>query len=169
MIELPGGSGRMPRGGTMPDPSDALNRLRAIASRIDGRAGRARDAAEHIRLTRDFHWVGLYDVTPSEICAIAWTGTSAPGFPRFPRTQGLNGAAVAEGRAIVVNDVRKDPRYLTTFGSTLAEAIVPVRRGDTIVGTLDVESDRVDAFTPDDEHFLQQCATALASLWSHPA
>jgi GAF domain-containing protein len=150
----------------MPNPSDVLSRLEAMAARDDDRESRAREAAEHIRVARGFHWVGLYDVTPSEICVIAWTGTTAPRFPTFPRTQGLNGAAVVEGRPIVINDVRKDPRYLTTFGSTLAEAIVPVRVGEAIVGTIDVESDRVDAFTADDEHFLEQCATALATLWS---
>ena len=154
---------------TLPDPSDVLSRLRAVAAGDGNRAGRARQAAEHLRLARGFHWVGFYDVTPSEICIVAWTGSAGPAFPRFPRTQGLNGAAVAERRPIIVNDVRKDPRYLTTFGSTLAEAVVPVLRDDTIVGTIDVESDRVDAFEPADERFLQQCAVALAPLWSSSA
>ena len=153
----------------MHDSVDALGRLTAIAVRNDDRVSRAKDAAECIRLARNFHWVGLYDVTSSEIRAIAWTGTTPPTHPTFPRTQGLNGAAVAEGRPVIINDVRKDPRYLTTFGSTLAEAIVPVRTGNRIVGTVDVESDRVNAFTPDDEHFLQQCAVAIASLWSSHA
>ena len=52
---------------------------------------------------------------------------AAPAFPVFPRTHGLNGAAVVEQRPIVINDVRNDSRYLTTFGTTLAEAIVPVQ------------------------------------------
>jgi len=147
-------------------PADTLERLKAIAAGTEDRAARAKDAAECIRQARQFRWVGLYDVTSSEIRAIAWTGTNPPAYPTFPRTQGLNGAAVAEGRPVIINDVRKDSRYLTTFAATLAEAIVPVRVGDTIVGTLDVESDRVDAFTPDDERFLRQCAGAIAPLWS---
>lgn len=150
----------------MHNASDVLMRLVAIATRNDDRVNRAREAAEQIQLARNFHWVGLYDVTPSEICIIASTAATAPAFPSFPRTRGLNGAAVAAGRPIIINDVRTDARYLTTFGTTLAEAIVPVRLGDTIVGTIDVESDRVNAFTSDDEHFLEHCAGALASLWS---
>jgi L-methionine (R)-S-oxide reductase len=153
----------------MPDPDDILSRLAAIAARNDDRAGRAREAAESIRLARNFHWVGLYDVTASEIRALAWTGVQPPAFPIFPRTQGLNGAAVSAGCPVVINDVRNDRRYLTTFGTTLAEAIVPVKVGDAIVGTIDVESDQVDAFKADDEHFLQRCAEALASLWSSRA
>jgi len=143
-----------------------LETVREIAARPGDRAGRAKDAAERIRSARNYHWVGLYDVTASEIRAIAWTGREAPAFPTFPRTQGLNGAAVDAGRPVIVNDVRADPRYLTTFGATRAEAIVPVRRDGTIVGTLDVESDRVNAFDSADEEFLVSCAAALAVLWS---
>jgi GAF domain-containing protein len=145
---------------------DFLARLAAIAALKDDRLRRAREAAENILGARNFHWVGLYDVKPLEICAIAWTGPTPPAFPTFSRTQGLNGAAVATGRPVVVNDVRSDPRYLTTFGATLAEAIMPVRSGGRIVGTIDVESDRVNAFTADDERFLEQCAAALQPLWA---
>ena len=151
----------------MPDPDDILSRLAAIAARNDDRAGRGKEAAESIRLARNYHWIGLYDVTASEIRALAWTGVKPPAFPIFPRTQGLNGAAVSAGWPVVINDV--DRRYLTTFGTTLAEAIIPVRVGKTIVGTIDVESDQINAFTADDERFLQRCAEALVPLWSSRA
>ena len=149
-----------------PDSRDVLSRLRAIAASRGDRVERAREAAEQIRLGGNYHWVGLYDVTDSEICVIASTGTAPPAYPRFPKTQGLNGAAVSSGRPVTVNDVRNDPRYLTTFGTTRAEAIVPIGVRNAIVGTIDVESDRVDAFAKEDERFLQQCAAALWPLWS---
>lgn len=79
----------------------------------------------------------------------------------------MNGAAVSSGSPVIVQDVRNDPRYLTTFGATLAEAIFPVRAPNgTIVGTIDVESDRVHSFAREDEHFLSLCADALAELWA---
>ena len=144
-----------------------LDELRSIAISEGDRAGRARSAAEYIRAARGYHWVGLYDVTPSHILAIAWTGADAPAFPTFPRSQGLNGAAVAAGRPVIVQDVRQDSRYLTTFGTTRAEAVFPVRGPDqAIVGTIDVESDRINAFSAEDERFLQSCADVLATLWT---
>ncbi|MFL5550335.1 MAG: GAF domain-containing protein [Gemmatimonadaceae bacterium] len=146
-----------------------VRRLTAIAARSDKRADRAKEAAECICVARNFHWVGLYDVTSSEIRAIAWTGPTPPAFPTFARTHGLNGAAVAAGRPIIVNDVRTDSRYLTTFGTTLAEAVVPVRSGTRVAGTIDVESERVNAFSTDDQKFLEQCAVALQPLWSSDA
>ena len=145
-----------------------LERLCNLASAATDRAGRARDAAELIRTARGFHWVGLYDVTLTEIAAIGWTGADAPAFPRFPITRGLNGAAVASRQHVIVQDVTRDPRYLTTFGSTRAEAIfvVAAPTDGRIIGTIDVESDRPNAFTPEDETFLRSCAEALVSLWS---
>jgi L-methionine (R)-S-oxide reductase len=153
----------------MSDSRAVISRLAAIAARSDNRATRAREAAECICIARNFRWVGLYDVSSSEIRAIGWTGPSPPAFPTFPRTQGLNGAAVASGRPIIINDVRTDPRYLTTFSTTLAEAVVPVRCGTRVVGTIDVESDQVNAFSPEDGEFLEQCAVSLQPLWSPDA
>jgi GAF domain-containing protein len=127
----------------------------------------ARRAAEVIRDARGYRWVGLYDVTSSEIVAIGWTGAVAPAFPHFPRDRGLNGEAVHSAQPVVVQDVSVDPRYLTTFGSTGAEAIFPIVFPSTgeVVGTIDAESERKHAFTPDDDAFLSECATALLPLW----
>jgi GAF domain-containing protein len=145
--------------------SDAYSDLRTILSGSLDRAAKARALAEALRRAMAYHWVGLYDVTPTHICAIAWTGAVAPAFPSFPRSQGLNGAAVDSGQPLVVQDVRQDPRWLTTFGTTKAEAIFPVRMHGSIVGTIDVESDRVGAFTAADERFLTGAAEVLRPLW----
>jgi GAF domain-containing protein len=144
----------------------SLEQLAAFQRVPMARGELARHAAEVIRAAGGYHWVGLYDVTASHITAIAWTGPTAPQHPTFPVTQGLNGAAVAQRGAVIVQDVRQDPRYLTTFGSTLAEAILPVfSSGGDVVGTIDVESDRVNAFTAADVAFLRRCADVLAFLW----
>ena len=99
--------------------------------------------------------------------AVAWTGSESPGHPTFPVDQGLNGAAASARAPIIVQDVRHDSRYLTTFGSTRAEAIFPVlSAAGPVLGTIDVESERIDAFRSEDEVFLNRCATEIASLWS---
>jgi GAF domain-containing protein len=110
----------------------------------------------------------VYQVTDHEIAAVGWSGPGAPTHPRFPVTQGLSGAAVASGRAVVVGDVTADPRYLTAFSSTRSEAIVPVVDPATgaVVGTLDVESAERDAFTDADQQALERCAAALGSLFA---
>ena len=67
---------------------------------------------------------------------------------------------------MIVEDVSTDPRYMTTFPSTKSEIIVPVLVGETVLGTIDVESDLVNAFSRQDVRFLQDCARAARQLWS---
>jgi hypothetical protein len=38
-------------------------------------------------------------------------------------------------------------------------------QGQTVVGTIDVESDRLDAFTDEDQKMLEQCAISGLPLW----
>lgn len=148
-------------------PDDVVAELRRVASGPGERAARAVRAAELIRACRGYRWTGLYDVLAEEIAAIAWSGPEAPEYPRFPRTDGLSGAAVATGEPVVAHDVTTDPRYLTALGTTRSEAIVPVRvpGSGEVVGTVDVESERVGAFTDADVVFLEACAAALLPLW----
>jgi L-methionine (R)-S-oxide reductase len=145
--------------------------LRGIGDALAGDLGRADKAARVAALIRragGYRWVGLYAVTGREIAAVGWSGPGAPAHPRFPVTQGLSGAAVAARRAVVVNDVSADPRYLTAFATTLSEAIVPVVDPGTgaVVGTLDVESAERDAFTDADRQALEECAAALPDLFA---
>src|SRR6202008_109669 len=95
-----------------------------------------------IALERHYRWVGLYEVTPTEIALLACTGNTPPAFPRFPLSQGLCGSAVALRSIVNVRNVQEDPRWLTTFGTTRSEIIVPVfGAADQVVGLIDVESD----------------------------
>lgn len=72
-------------------------------------------------------------------------------------------AAIAQKQVVNVGDVSADARYLTAFGSTRSEIIVPVldRKGKTVVGTIDIESDRLHAFDPEVEDLLKACAETL--------
>jgi L-methionine (R)-S-oxide reductase len=141
-----------------------LRRLREISS---PRPAAARNAAKLIRAAGRYRWVGLYDVLQTEITVIAWEGPEAPTYLTFPVTQGLNGAAVATKRAVIVQDVSKDPRYLTTIGGTRGEMIQPViDHLGKVVGTIDVESDVKDAFGAHDQSLLSACAEALSWLWT---
>jgi L-methionine (R)-S-oxide reductase len=123
-------------------------------------------AAEEIRKAGDYRWVGIYEVGPDEISVVGWSGPEAPAHPRFPKDRGLCGAAAASGKLVLVPDVTKDPRYLTTLGSTRSEIVVPVKRATgEVVGLIDVESDQVEAFVPHDVRLLEAFAARLAGLF----
>jgi L-methionine (R)-S-oxide reductase len=143
--------------------------LRSLAAAVGSRLQKAKQAAALIRGLGAYRWVGLYDVTAQEIAVIAWDGPEAPTHPRFPITKGLNGAAVASRRPVIAQDVAADPRYLTTIGGTRGEMIQPVvGSSGNVVGTIDVESDRVNAFAARDDELLAACAASLRWLWEPP-
>jgi GAF domain-containing protein len=128
---------------------------------------KAKGIAEAIRDSGAYRWAGIYEINGEEIAAIAWTGGDPPAFPRFPMTQGLCGDAVRARTTVVAGDVAKDPRYLTTFGTTQSEIVVPIfsRGSQTALGLIDVESERLNAFGDADRAFLEDCAMLAAGLW----
>jgi GAF domain-containing protein len=128
---------------------------------------RIKDVAEMIREAREYRWVGIYRVTPKEFVILTGTGDEPPAYPRFPLTQGLCGAVLESRKAVVVGDVRKDTRYLPTFHTTRSEIIIPiVNEQKQIVGMLDAESEKTNAFGKDDRQFLERAAGIIAHCLS---
>ncbi len=62
---------------------------------------------------------------------------------RIPIDTGIMGAAARQRCSLVVNEVAKDPRYITPPGSAkaLAELAVPIMFGEEMLGVLNVEGD----------------------------
>ena len=121
--------------------------------------------AEMIRAACAYRWVGIYKITRGDFVIVAKTGQCPPAYPRFPITQGLAAAALESKKSIMVADVHKDPRYLPTFGSTQSEIVVPViTESEKVVGLLDVESEKLNAFTEADRDFLEHAAFLIARV-----
>jgi L-methionine (R)-S-oxide reductase len=139
-----------------------------ILNSADSQQEKAKQIADKIRLAGGYPWAGIYDVKEKEIKMISCAGRSEPAIPSFPRDKGLNGRAVSQGKTIVVNDIEKDEDYLLTFTNTKSEIVVPVfsRNGQRIAGTIDVEGEKVNAFSDHDIKFLEDCAKKISGLWS---
>jgi L-methionine (R)-S-oxide reductase len=142
--------------------------LHNIVSNSRTRIASVREVAELIRNAGSYRWVGLYDVNiaAGTVTNIAWSGPSAPEYPTFPITKGLTSAAISGKRTVNVGNVAADPRYLTAFSNTRSEIIVPVfDPNDNVVGTIDIESEKSNAFSDEDQAVLEACADAIRPLW----
>jgi putative methionine-R-sulfoxide reductase with GAF domain len=146
---------------------EIVERMRSVVAGKEVRSEKARQLAEAVRSLGNYRWTGLYDVGDLMVSLIAYSGPGAPAYPTFPVTQGLTGAAIREKATVLVGDVQSDPRYLTVFGSTLSEIIVPIvhPQSGKVIGTIDVESERANAFSPSDQQLLEECARAALPLW----
>src|SRR5690348_1075027 len=76
--------------------------------------------------------------------------------------QGVVGAAVEEGRPILVNDIRQEPRYMGPLRNMLSQLAVPMRRKGKVIGALNLLNESEGAFTYQDEALLRQFAAHVA-------
>ncbi len=76
--------------------------------------------------------------------------------------QGVVGAAVEQGRPILVNDISKEPRFMGPLRNMVSQLAVPMRRKGRVIGALNLLSDTSGAFTDQDEALLRQFAAHVA-------
>ena len=76
--------------------------------------------------------------------------------------EGITGAAAAERQAILVPDVRDEPRYLATVDAVRAELAVPMVARGKLVGVIDVQSTRLNAYSEYDRTLLRLIASRVA-------
>jgi L-methionine (R)-S-oxide reductase len=112
----------------------------------EDRVAALQEIADLIRSSGNYRWVGLYDVNYVKkiVENIVFSGPGAPEYPTFPITKGLTARAISNRQTVNVGEVAADPSYLTAFGTTRSEIIVPVfdRLNQKVVGTIDVESEQ---------------------------
>ncbi len=82
---------------------------------------------------------------------------------------GITGWCVLNQRALLVTDVTIEPRYIAVRSTARCEMAAPIQDNDQIIGVIDLESDRVAGFTPDDlkllESFAAEAGRVLHRLW----
>ncbi len=104
-----------------------------------------------------FDWTGFYRVTEPGILKIG-PYQGGHGCLVIPFDRGVCGAAARTGEVQLVPDVEAFPGHIACSSSTRSEIVLPVRdAGGAIIGVLDIDSDRPDAFDQAD-------ATALAAI-----
>jgi GAF domain-containing protein/HAMP domain-containing protein len=83
----------------------------------------------------------------------------------WDKEQSLVARAARTGRAVIVNDVKREPDWLPNplLADTAAEMAVPLLIGDRVLGVLDVQSDRINAFSEDDANIQTTLASQVAT------
>ena len=138
--------------------------LRGAFARELGREALLRTAAEKIRgAGPPYTSVYMYMLDGSELVLEAYAGRETD-HTRIPVGKGVCGTAVATGLDQNVPDVRAIGNYIACNTWTRSELVVLIRRGATILGQIDVDSDEPDPFTPDEEAEVRKVADALAAL-----
>ncbi|HEU4682303.1 MAG TPA: GAF domain-containing protein [Gemmatimonadales bacterium] len=146
------------------DSARVVAALRGAFAREVSREELLRTAAEKIRSAGPpYTSVYLYMLHGNELMLEAYAGRETE-HTKIPVGVGVCGTAVASGQDQNVPDVSAIGNYLACNAWTRSELVVLIRRGNTILGQIDVDSDVPDPFTPDEEAAVKQVADALAIL-----
>jgi L-methionine (R)-S-oxide reductase len=109
-------------------------------------------------------WTGFYrTIIPGQLLRVGPYQGSL-GCLEIAFGQGVCGAAAAKQQTIIVPDVNEFAGHITCDARSRSEIVVPVlnRQGD-LVGVLDIDSERLDAFDTDDQHGLERIVSWFAN------
>ncbi|MEO0386740.1 MAG: GAF domain-containing protein [Pseudomonadota bacterium] len=100
-------------------------------------------------------WVGFYRVVAPGLLKIG-PYQGGHGCLTIPFERGVCGAAAREARTQIVRDVAAFPGHIACSATTQSEIVLPVWSPDgTLIGVLDIDSDRPAAFARADAAWLE--------------
>ncbi len=140
----------------------SLLQIDAILARLTGSQGITEVCRFLRREFAHYSWVGVYALEGSELVLAGWDGAAESEHQRIPVGQGVCGRAARENRTVVVDDVNSDPDYLACFLDTKSEIVVPIRKDGAVLGEIDIDGRKLNAFDASDASFLGQVAARLA-------
>src|SRR6266851_1793973 len=146
--------------------TDKVDEVRKAAAHLNSEARTADQLMEGITLLLNkqmlkYNWVGFYmlepGANPPTLVLGHYQGAMTP-HTRIALNQGICGAAASSGKTVVVDDVKKDPRYLACSLETESEIVVPVFAHGKVAGELDIDSHFLAAFADEDRELVEYCA-----------
>jgi signal transduction histidine kinase len=78
--------------------------------------------------------------------------------------EGITGWVARHGKPARIGDVTQDPRYVAARRGVKSELAVPLEVNGETRGVINVDSDRADAFSADDQDLLEQLAVQAAKV-----
>jgi L-methionine (R)-S-oxide reductase len=150
-------------------PQKRISEIRKEADRLNSEARSADQLMENISVLLNkemlkYNWVGFYmleaGANPPVLVLGHYQGAMTP-HTRISLHQGICGAAASSGKTVVVDDVKKDPRYLACSLETKSEIVVPIFIKGKVAGELDIDSHFLAAFGEEDRELVEYCAELI--------
>jgi L-methionine (R)-S-oxide reductase len=108
------------------------------------------------------NWAGFYLAHGAELVLGPFQGK--PACVRIAIGTGVCGAAALRRRSVLVPDVHDFPGHIACDETSRSELVVPLIRGDTLLGVLDLDSPRTARFDVSDQ---SGCEALVAVIIRH--
>jgi GAF domain-containing protein len=105
-------------------------------------------------------WVGFYLVKKGELVLAPFQGPVA--CTRIAKGRGVCGASWAVAKTLIVPDVEKFPGHIACSSLSKSEIVVPLFKGNEVVGVLDVDSVELNTFDETDQRFLEEIVKLIS-------
>ena len=140
---------------------DLLAALDALtAGEQDAIANMANAAALIWQALPDLNWAGFYRLVEGELVLGPFQGKAA--CIRIPIGKGVCGTAAATRETQIVADVFAFPGHIACDAASRSELVVPIVRGDRLIGVLDLDAPRPGRFDAEDAAGCEAIARLLA-------
>jgi L-methionine (R)-S-oxide reductase len=130
---------------------------RELAALIEGErdwiANLANSASLLYNSLPDVNWAGYYLLREGELVVGPFQGK--PACVRIALGKGVCGTAAAERKTLVVRDVHEFPGHIACDAASNSEIVVPMLRGGTLLGVLDIDSPSLSRFDDEDRRGLE--------------
>jgi L-methionine (R)-S-oxide reductase len=111
----------------------------------------------------DLNWVGFYLLKDGELVVGPFQGK--PACVRIALGKGVCGTAAARRATVIVENVHEFAGHIACDSASNSEIVVPLVRGNELLGVLDLDSPKFSRFDAQDRAGLEQVAQAvIASL-----
>ncbi|CAJ1316807.1 GAF domain-containing protein [Paenibacillus sp. PK4536] len=138
----------------------ALSQLKSlIADEPDRVANLANASALLKQCLNDTNWAGFYLYDGKELVLGPFQGL--PACIRIPLGKGVCGTSASERRTLRIADVHEFPGHIACDAASNSEIVVPLVKGDTLIGVLDIDSPLKERFDAEDQAFLEEFAEIL--------
>ncbi len=105
------------------------------------------------------NWVGFYFYDGTELVVGPFQGL--PACVRIPLDKGVCGAAASQRRTQRIEDVDAFPGHIACDSASRSELVVPLVKGDTLIGVFDLDSPSLARFDADDQAGLEAIAAVF--------
>ena len=139
-----------------------LAQVRAIVKDETDAVANMANVAALIQETFRFWWTGFYRVVDNQLVLGPFQGPVA--CTRIGFGKGVCGTSWKEKRTIVVEDVEQFPGHIACSSESKSEIVVPLLKGEEVIGVLDIDSERLATFDETDKEWLEQIAEVVSAV-----
>jgi GAF domain-containing protein len=107
----------------------------------------------------DLNWVGFYLLKDDELVVGPFQGK--PACVRIAMGKGVCGTAAAQRAPVIVENVHEFAGHIACDSASNSEIVLPIVRGNELIGVLDLDSPKFARFDEQDQAGLEQVVAAL--------